>query len=256
MAEPHRLRLTRLDRVTSTQDEARILARSGSPGGTVVLAEEQTMGRGREGRAWVSPAGVGLWFTLVHRSGRPLGEWPAVTLAAALGLCRALEEDGLDPRVRWPNDVLLLDRKVAGILADTEGTAVLLGMGINVLQEEGDFPPELASRATSVAIACARGGLRPPDREVFLARVLDSLDATLGIFEREGTPALLGPVWERSALRSRRIALRLPSGEIVQGIAEGLGAVGQLLLRTAGGPRTIVSGTKTDVLPEIDKEGP
>jgi BirA family biotin operon repressor/biotin-[acetyl-CoA-carboxylase] ligase len=241
-------RLIRLGRVGSTQDEARALAAQGAPGGTVVLADEQTAGRGRRERSWASAPGLGIWMTLVHRSVRPLVEWPALTLCGCLGVCRALESAGLAPAVKWPNDVWVGGRKVAGVLADTEGAAVLLGIGVNVLHAPEDFPVELRATATSVRIEGAREGrARAIDREEILRRLLNALGETLSRFEHDGPAPIVASIWGRSVVRGRGLTVELPTGERVQGRAVGLGAIGELRLDTDPGTLSISGGTVLDM---------
>ena len=238
----HSFRLIRFDRVASTQEEARRSARAGCPSGTVVLAEEQTAGRGREGRVWESARGLGLWFTIVHRSRRASNEWPALTVASAVALCEAIEAIGLHPRTRWPNDVLLSGRKVSGVLAGTDEDAILIGVGLNLLHDTGDFSPGLREIATSIGLEARLAGIAPPDREAFLSSILASFDRHLRGFEQSGPPIALGAFWERAIDRSRRLVVRLPSAILVEGIATGLGEIGQLLVETADGLVAIPSG--------------
>jgi BirA family transcriptional regulator, biotin operon repressor / biotin---[acetyl-CoA-carboxylase] ligase len=231
----HSLRLLRLDSVASTQEEGRKAVRAGCPSGTVVLAEEQTAGRGREGRAWESARGLGLWFTIVHRSKRAKNEWPALTVVSAVALCEALETIGLEPRTRWPNDLLLSGRKVSGILADTEEDAILIGVGLNLSHEADDFSPMLREIATSIGLEARKAGIVHPGREGFTSSILASIDHHLQEFETSGASIALASFWSRSIERSRRLAVLLPSGNLVEGIATGLGEIGQLLVETANG---------------------
>jgi BirA family biotin operon repressor/biotin-[acetyl-CoA-carboxylase] ligase len=158
----------RYDRVDSTQAVARTLADDGAVHGTVVLAEEQTAGRGRLDRRWSSARGENLTFTLVLRPNLPVRDAPLLTLGAAAGLAVAF-----DLRVKWPNDLVTdTGEKVAGILAEMETRGdrvgyVLLGVGLNVNQV--DFPPDLPN-ATS--LARLRG---PQDRDEVLGRAVSAI---------------------------------------------------------------------------------
>ncbi len=234
--------LIRLDRVASTQEEARDRARSGCQSGTLILAREQTAGRGRGERKWESARGLGLWCTLVHRSLRSKREWPALTIATSTAICDAIEASGLHPQSRWPNDVLLSARKVSGVLADTEDDAILIGIGVNLLQTSADFPAALQGIATSIGIESRRAGIPPPDGDGFLDCLLPCLDRRLRDFERTGPSSVLSAFWERSIDRSRRLAVRLPSGDVVEGTAVGLGEIGQLLIETPEGTLAVASG--------------
>jgi BirA family biotin operon repressor/biotin-[acetyl-CoA-carboxylase] ligase len=183
-------------------------------------------------------------MTLIHRSERPQPEWPSATLTAALSVCRALEQLGFSPEAKWPNDLLLSGRMVAGILAETEGRALLIGIGINVLHEETDFSDEIRPRATSIRIEARSLRLgAPPDREAVLRCLLLHLREDLEVLEGDGPRSILDAIWERSLVRDRRIAVRLLSGEILEGRAVGLGPVGELLVRTPGETVAVVSGT-------------
>ncbi len=141
--------------VDSTQAVCRDLAGTGAPEGTVVVADHQTAGRGQRGRSWIAPPGRALLFSCLFRPPLPVARWPELTLAGATAVAEALEAQcGLVPRLKWPNDVLVGERKLAGVLA--EGVAgpapfVVLGVGINVAQRDEDWPPELRGQAVSLA---------------------------------------------------------------------------------------------------------
>jgi len=161
-------------RVDSTQLVARQLAAAGTPEGTLVLADHQAAGRGQRGRTWLAPAGSALLFSLVLRPPLPPSRWPALTIAAATAVAEAVTEaTGVAARVKWPNDVLVGERKLAGILAEgVVGPAcfVVLGIGVNVGQGPDDWPPELRGRAVSLAELGV-----PLGREAVLAALLARL---------------------------------------------------------------------------------
>jgi BirA family transcriptional regulator, biotin operon repressor / biotin---[acetyl-CoA-carboxylase] ligase len=143
-----------LEATDSTNRQAMAWAREGAPHGALVLADFQTAGRGRLGRSWVAPPGSSLLFSAVLRPGWEPGFRPLLTLAAAAAICECLSDLGFDPGLKWPNDVLLADRKVAGILAEAAGDVVILGLGVNVGQAE--FPPDIAQSATSLQLCSGR----------------------------------------------------------------------------------------------------
>ena len=144
----------------STNDLAKELAAQGAPEGTVVVAETQTGGRGRLGREWNSPPGVGLYVSLVLRPMLPPMELPQITLTTAVAVVRAVRRvTGVAPGIKWPNDLLLNGKKLGGILTEMETESdrirhVVVGLGLNV--NNPAFPPELAATATSLALATGR----------------------------------------------------------------------------------------------------
>jgi BirA family biotin operon repressor/biotin-[acetyl-CoA-carboxylase] ligase len=142
------------DSIDSTNLEAMRQAKSGAPEGLCIIAREQTRGRGRLDRSWHSPKDAGLYFSIVLRPSFKLFRWPLISLAAALAVHNALAKlFQLRADIKWPNDVVFGDRKLAGILAETvetpDGAAVVLGIGINLTSD--NFPPALTKVATSIA---------------------------------------------------------------------------------------------------------
>jgi BirA family biotin operon repressor/biotin-[acetyl-CoA-carboxylase] ligase len=208
-----------LRRTGSTNDRARELAGAGAPHGALVTAAEQTAGRGRQGRTWTAPAGRALLMSLVLR------EWPRLLpLAAALAVADVAGESA---RVKWPNDVHVDGRKVAGILVEArpqEGWAIL-GIGLNVAVRPDDFPPEL--RATAAGL-----GRDPAEVEASLDELLRALEDRLG----ETPGATIDAFRERDALAGRHIAWS--GGE---GTAQGIDGEGRLIVALAGGGRTELS---------------
>src|SRR5215204_6366483 len=164
----------RFDSLPSTNTEAARQAALGAPEGLCIVAREQTAGRGRRERTWVSPKDAGLYLSVVLRPAFEPREWPLITLAAALAAHDALGEVcGLEADVKWPNDLLAGGRKLCGILAETSegvrGRAVVLGVGVNLTR--GSFPEEIRDTATSVEEQTGRA----PDREALLAALLRSI---------------------------------------------------------------------------------
>ena len=132
---------------SSTNDHATLRGRQGAAGGLVIFAERQTAGRGRFGRPWASASHRGLWFSLLLRPALPVSAWPRLTTWAAVSLAAAIEDSlGLAAAIKWPNDIYLGGRKVAGILAESGTDSAgqpfaVVGIGVNVNHEAGDFPP-------------------------------------------------------------------------------------------------------------------
>jgi BirA family transcriptional regulator, biotin operon repressor / biotin---[acetyl-CoA-carboxylase] ligase len=207
-------------RTDSTNERAKELALAGAPPGTLVTADEQTAGRGRQGREWTAPPGSALLMSVVLRE---LDEM--LPLAAAVAVADALPAEAT---IKWPNDIWVDGRKVAGILVEgrpQEGWAVL-GVGLNVTTET--FPDELVETATSLSLA----GL-DDDTETVLARLLLSLDEWLG-----APPARVLEAWRsRDALKGGRV--RWSGGE---GVADGIDESGALVVETATGVVALDAG--------------
>jgi BirA family transcriptional regulator, biotin operon repressor / biotin---[acetyl-CoA-carboxylase] ligase len=204
---------------TSTNDRARTLAAAGAPHGTVVSAAEQTAGRGRQGRTWSAPPGRALLVSIVLRAPPTL-----LPLAAALAVA---EIAGAEARIKWPNDVLVDGRKIAGILAEgrpQDGWAVL-GIGLNVALRIEDLPPALHDTAGTL-------GLEPADVEPTLQRLLAILERTLAL----GEAALLDAYRARDALDGQEV--RWASG---RGRAAGIDGEGRLIVELPDGGRTALS---------------
>ena len=214
--------------VESTQALARAWAQGGAPEGAVVLADYQTAGRGQRGRHWTAPAGTALLFSVVLRPHLPVSHWPEIPLAAGCAVAEGLEAVArVSVELKWPNDVLVGGGKLAGILA--EGVAstppvVILGIGVNVSQQETDWPPHLAGRVRSFA-----GLGAPVARETLLAALLARLDAWYGVLLDDG----FGPVraaWRRRGHLGTRVALADGEGTTVD-----LGPRGELVVRRDDG---------------------
>jgi BirA family biotin operon repressor/biotin-[acetyl-CoA-carboxylase] ligase len=216
--------------IGSTNLRARELADAGAPHGTVVTADEQLAGRGRQGRVWTAPPRSAVLMSVVLRD---LDERHALLpLAAAVAVCEACETvaPAVRASVKWPNDVWIERRKVAGILIEgrpQEGWAVL-GIGLNVSTDAGDFPPELRETATSLRIEGAAVGV-----EDTLAALLERLNEWIG-----APPDAVLAAWRgRDALKGELV--RWSAGE---GTADGIDDSGALLVHTRNGPVTLDAG--------------
>jgi BirA family biotin operon repressor/biotin-[acetyl-CoA-carboxylase] ligase len=217
-----------LETVDSTNEELRRRAALGASEGTVVAADRQTAGRGRLGRQWHSPPGCGLYVSILLRPAEPPatpGRWTLGAAVAAGEACRALS--GIPVQVDWPNDLQHAGRKLGGVLADLRcgsgGAAELvLGTGINVTHEAGDFPEELRGTATSLALA-APG--RAPEREDLAAAYLRALGSVIRLLQA-GDWNEVARRWERLApgAQGRRVRVRPPAGHSGPGAYEGLTA--------------------------------
>jgi BirA family biotin operon repressor/biotin-[acetyl-CoA-carboxylase] ligase len=223
-------------RIDSTQTRARTLADEGAERG-IVVADEQGAGLGTHGRAWHAAAGTSLLSSWILR---PAPAAPALFAAlAGVAIARAFDALGVGgAHLKWPNDVELEGKKVAGVLAhgssDGAGGVVVLGIGINVHQRAEDFPAELRGVATSLAIA--RG---PVDRVALLAGLARELDRLEGGAERQ--PAL--DEWrERSSLSGKAVEVRVPGRPPFAGTATGIADDGSLIVHTAAGIERVVAG--------------
>ena len=230
------------DELESTNDLAKQLAEEGAGHGEVVVAEAQTAGRGRRGRAWVSPPRKNLYLSAILRPDLPPQRAAELTLVASVAVCEAVRQAGVAATIKWPNDVIVNGRKVAGILTEMAAEVdrvqwVVLGVGVNLNIAAEDLPDDLREIATS--IAAERG--EPVPRALFTAALLGGLEEWLDRYEDEG----FGPV--RDAWRSlsgtlgREVRVSMAGGEI-SGIAEDIDESGALLVRGAAGLTRVVAG--------------
>jgi BirA family biotin operon repressor/biotin-[acetyl-CoA-carboxylase] ligase len=222
----------------STNDDAKAAAREGAPHGATWVTETQDKGRGRQGRSWVSPPGENLLFSVLVRVRCPPARVPPLALVAGLAVrdavARHVDSSRDCVRVKWPNDVVVLDsegafKKIAGILvesavAGTQVEYVVVGVGLNVHTRV--FPDELAAIATSVALESAA----PPDRATLLADVLVALDRDLEHVARRGLGLVHSRLAAADVLRGRAVEV---DGKPT-GVAEGIDADGRLLIRGPG----------------------
>jgi BirA family transcriptional regulator, biotin operon repressor / biotin---[acetyl-CoA-carboxylase] ligase len=212
----------------STNRVAMEWAAEGAAHGSLVVADYQTAGRGRLERTWLAPAGSSVLASVVLRPAMEAAQRGLLALAAAVALCRCLEELEVPASVKWPNDVLLGDRKVAGMLSEAAGDVVVLGVGVNVKQQE--FPEEIAASATSL--------------ERFTGRGLDRLAVLEGLVRHlarlvDGPVEQIVPAYRPwCGTLGRRVRVDVGSGPI-EDLAAGIDSSGALVL--AGG-RTILAG--------------
>lgn len=217
------------DEIASTSDHARELGLAGWPHGLVVFAEAQSAGRGRRENRWSSEPGKDLLFSILLRPAVSMNLWARLSTLAALGICRATEEAlALRPQIKWPNDLMLRDRKFCGILAETHvgatGSFIVLGVGLNV--NTTVFPPDLQGLATSLRNEC---GGKILDRTQLAIRLLQSLQQTLEKWER-GFPEIIAGMQSRSWLEGRRIRAR-HHGAQTEGLVMGLNEEGWLIVK-------------------------
>jgi BirA family biotin operon repressor/biotin-[acetyl-CoA-carboxylase] ligase len=229
------------DAIGSTNDRARDLAAEGAPE-TVVVADEQTGGRGRLNREWTAPSG-GVWLSLLARPSLPPARVPLLTMAAAVATAEAAREAGVAARIKWPNDVLVERdgevRKLAGILTEMEGEAdrvswVVVGVGVNANLDLADLP----EGSTSLRAERAAGGSAPPDvdRRAFAQRVIERFHGF------RADPDAVLPAWrDLSDTLGRRVRVDTP-GEAVVGAAVDVEPPGTLVVETDEGIRRVSAG--------------
>ncbi|ADU51402.1 biotin/acetyl-CoA-carboxylase ligase [Thermaerobacter marianensis DSM 12885] len=245
-----------LPEVGSTNDVARRLADDGAPEGTLVIADRQLAGRGRLRRAWWSPPG-GLWMSLILRPTLPPERLPLLTLAAAAAVAEALERHAGRPvAVKWPNDVLIDDRKIAGILLETVAHPhgaeyVVAGIGINLDVEGEPVPPGLEGRLTWLA----REVVEPVTRNEVAEAVLDRLEVRYRQLHDQGPDPVLDAWRARAAWLGEPVRVTLPAGEVV-GIALDVAPDGSLVVEQAGGRRERVLAGDVQRLRPAGSSGP
>jgi len=219
---------------TSTMDVAAKLAHEGAPHGVVIAADEQTAGRGRRGTTWVSPPGAGLYFSFISR---PPSGADLITLAAGVAVREGIRAaTGLAADLKWPNDVIVDRRKLAGILAEgvaigSPGQAVVIGVGVNV--QAAAYPPEIAARATSL-----EGELgKAVDRAMVLTEILTALGDRLATLERR--PGDILQAWR--AASPNAVGTRV-EWDGKHGTTAGVDDRGALLVKTTAGVERIIAG--------------
>ena len=227
--------------VGSTNDEAWAAFAAGAPDGTVVVADAQTAGRGRLGRAWHTAPGKSLALSVLLREGCEPAALGLLPLAAGLAAAEALAALGARPALKWPNDVLLAGRKVAGVLCETRRGGAVAGVGMNLGQAAADFPPEIAATATSLTLA----GIAVA-REDVAAALLDALEARWDALRRDGPAELLAAWSARADFWGAPVTVRAGDGTLT-GVALGLDAAGALRLALADGAETAVRAGDLDL---------
>lgn len=224
------------EETTSTNDVMEKLARDGVKEGVVVFAESQTKGRGRLGRKWVSPARKGLWFSILLRPAMRPANVTQLTIAAATALFRAIRgQTGVAPEIKWPNDILMRGKKIAGILTELSAELdqvkyVILGVGINANHVIAEFPPELRKIAGSLRIETSQR----VNRAELAVKILQEFDRDYERI-RAGEFEAVADEWEEHcATLGQNVAIHA-GDRTIRGAAESLDTDGALLLRTQHG---------------------
>jgi BirA family transcriptional regulator, biotin operon repressor / biotin---[acetyl-CoA-carboxylase] ligase len=238
---PDPFRLLIRESVESTNDEVRKLALGGAPDGLILLAETQSAGRGRRGAAWFSPSGESLAFSILVRPDEPIALWPRLALAAGLAVAEAIESFNLQPGIKWPNDVWLGKRKVAGILVEAGADFAIVGIGLNV--NTTTFPPEVAEIATSLQLEKNQPISRADVLASIVRKFANRRHQIGSDFEN-----LIAAVRLRCVLTGNRVSLSTPSGSKI-GMIEGISPRGELLFRTPEGLERLIQADEVRLLP-------
>jgi BirA family biotin operon repressor/biotin-[acetyl-CoA-carboxylase] ligase len=225
----------------STNTTARELAAAGAAHGTVVVADAQRAGRGRLGRSWASPPGTNLYLSVVLRCDLPPERLSQISLLAGVAVCETVRQ-WCTASIKWPNDVLVDGRKVAGILAEMDGAGprpvVVLGIGVNLNAALADFPAELRDKAGSLGLATGT----VVDRARFAGRLLSALEVRYEQWRRDGFAPIAAAWRDMAPMIGRFIRVQEP-GEIVEGTVLDIDVDGALRLRLAdGSEHRVVAG--------------
>jgi|SRR5882724_923872 len=247
--------IRRVHSLASTNSEIARLALEGAEEGLCIVADEQTAGRGRLQRQWISPSGAGLYFSILLRPLAATDKWSLLTLMTAVAVAETLRVTGSsEPDIKWPNDVLLNGRKVCGILAETvetpSGRAIVLGIGINLTATA--FPPELA--VTAISLEEATG--QRVERETVLAALVSRLRHYYELFQQGSHGQILDEWRQRSSYASGKLVRVATGEEIIQGVTRGLEADGALRVETANGAIKIVHAGDVTALRPYEQSSP
>ena len=229
-------RIISLDEADSTNLQACRLGDEGADDGLVVIADRQSSGKGRMGRQWESPGGVNLYASILLRPPVLPFEAPKLTFLSAVAVCRAIKNcTGLQPTVKWPNDILLNGAKVAGLLNEMSSETdqvhyVVLGIGVNLNMRAEQFPADLRYPATSLAIASGKA----VSRLAFTRSLLEELDALYQLYLEEGSAPVFTAWSELCELTGKRVQVDC-NNLLIEGTMVGLGDDGALLVRTSAG---------------------
>jgi BirA family biotin operon repressor/biotin-[acetyl-CoA-carboxylase] ligase len=245
-------KIIRFDSLPSTNTEAARLAADGADEGTCVIAGEQTAGRGRLQRQWVSPKSAGLYFSIILRPEFAQNAWPLLTLMAAVAVREALfDACAIKTDIKWPNDILVNEKKLCGILAETvetaQGRAVVVGIGINL--RRGSFPAELDDVATSVETESNHA----VDLEVVLERLVSALEKNYQLLNQSDGPEIILREWSTYSpyVVGKRVSVTEADNSL-EGTTRGLERDGALRVETDQGEIRIVRAGDVTALRAVD----
>jgi BirA family biotin operon repressor/biotin-[acetyl-CoA-carboxylase] ligase len=219
------------DVIESTNAEANRLAQEGAKEGTLIVADAQSKGQGRLGRTWVSPSGSGLYLSIILRPDYSADWFPRLSLTAGVAVASAIRQTGAMPQLKWPNDILIADRKVGGILTEAlfdknRMESAVLGIGINVNTEQDEFPMSIRNLATSLRLSLGR----TVSRTHLLQSLLCQLEEWYESLNKGAFEAILESWSEFDSTLGRVVEVFLPERRVV-GVAEALQSDGTLLVR-------------------------
>jgi len=237
---PEPFRLLVRESAGSTNDELRLLAGGGAADGLVLLALQQTAGRGRRGAAWFAPPGESLAFSILLRPAEPKALWPRLALITGLAVAEAIESFGVNAGIKWPNDIWIRGKKVAGILVEAGVDHVVVGVGLNLHTME--FPAEIAAIATSLGI---ESGMHPDGPDVLAAIIRRFAVHRHAI--ADDFAAIIDSVRSRCVLTGHRISFLTAKGPAT-GHAEGIAAGGELQVRTEAGSQRLMQADEIRIL--------
>lgn len=237
--EAHAFQLDAVAECDSTNTQLMLRAEAGASSGNVLVADRQTAGRGRRNRLWISSPQHSLTFSLLWRFPSTSSAPEALSLAVGLGLQRAFVALGVAASLKWPNDILCKERKLAGVLIETQPgdiKSVVIGIGLNL-----QLPPDMPDDVAANAIALDEVLSQLPTRESLLATLLTHLAATMTRYSAEGFAALRSEWQAHHAFENREVQISGGSNTLY-GVCAGVTDSGELLLKTADGLRRIISG--------------
>lgn len=242
--------ILRFDTIDSTNAEAINQAKRGADEGLCVTAKRQTAGRGRHGRVWVSPKDAGLYFSVVLRPKLEIRLLPLITLMSAVAVFDTLKENGLQPDIKWVNDILAGGKKICGILAETvetfKGLAVVVGIGIN-LKSTG-FSPELARTATSIEAETGE----TPDPETLLESLIGNLFDYYSLLNGEQGAEKIRQEWmKRSSYANGKKVKVVLENETVRGSTRGVEENGALRVELETGEIRVILAGEVEMLRKI-----
>ena len=232
--------LLNFDIVDSTNTEALKRAKLGADEGVCVIARQQTAGRGRYGRTWVSERDAGLYFSIILRPKIDTHDLPLITLMAGVAVHDTLQNFGVGPDIKWVNDVLVNEKKIAGILAETtetdQGLAVVVGIGIN-FTSAANFPAELATVCTSLEDILPT----PPRRDDLVEVLTRNIESSYDLLRSCDGPAQIMENWtQRSSYGSGKVVRVVLENETVTGVTDGLEANGALRVKRGNGSIAVI----------------